>query len=86
MRSFINDSFIIGGISGVLTLGIIQYFFIHVLGIPPVRETESPAKHVKVEYYLQISEDSIWIENAQSHRAYGGTYIDLDSLTLVDNL
>lgn len=40
---------------------------------------------IKVEYYLEVSEDSIWIENASSHRVYGGKYSQLDSLINVDN-
>lgn len=42
--------------------------------------------NIDIEYYLEVSEDSIWVENVQSHRVYGGTYSQLDSLISVDNL
>jgi hypothetical protein len=86
MKNLINNHFIFGAVSGILTLGIIQYVFLYVLEIEPIKIVNRPATNVKTEYFLEISEDSIWIENAQSHRTYGGTYSDLDSLTLIDNL
>jgi hypothetical protein len=42
--------------------------------------------NIDIEYYLEVSEDSIWIENVSSHRVYGGTYTQLDSLINLDNL
>lgn len=42
--------------------------------------------NIDIEYYLEVSEDSIWIENTQSHRVYGGTYSDLQFLVDKDNL
>lgn len=42
--------------------------------------------NIDIEYYLEVSEDSIWVENVSSHRVYGGKYADLDSLILIDNL
>lgn len=42
--------------------------------------------NIDIEYYLEVSEDSIWIENYNTHRVYGGTYNQLDSLINVDNL
>ena len=42
--------------------------------------------NIDIEYYLEVSEDSIWVENYNSHRVYGGKYSDLDSLILIDNL
>jgi hypothetical protein len=60
------------------------------------RATESPADisqdwsdvggNIDIEYYLEVSEDSIWIENYNTHKVYGGKYSDLDSLILIDNL
>lgn len=41
--------------------------------------------NIDIEYYLEVSEDSIWIENVSSHRVYGGTYTQLDSLITIDN-
>jgi hypothetical protein len=42
--------------------------------------------NIDIEYYLEVSEDSIWIENYETKRVYGGKYSDLDSLINVDNL
>lgn len=42
--------------------------------------------NIDIEYYLEVSEDSIWIENYNTHRVYGGKYSQLDSLINVDNL
>jgi hypothetical protein len=39
---------------------------------------------IKCEYYLEVSEDSIWIES-QAGKVYTGKYTDLDSLISVDN-
>jgi hypothetical protein len=42
--------------------------------------------NIDIEYYLEVSEDSIWIENYVTKKVYGGKYSDLDSLVLIDNL
>jgi hypothetical protein len=42
--------------------------------------------NIDIEYYLEVSEDSVWIENYNTHKVYGGTYAQLDSLILIDNL
>lgn len=42
--------------------------------------------NIDIEYYLEVSEDSVWIENYNTHKVYGGTYTQLDSLILIDNL
>ena len=39
---------------------------------------------IDCEYYLEVSEDSIWIES-QEGLVYSGKYADLDSLISVDN-
>lgn len=44
-----------------------------------------PGKGIDREYYLEVSEDSIWVESMQG-RIYSGKYSDLDSLITVDNL
>jgi hypothetical protein len=41
---------------------------------------------IKVEYYLEVSEDSIWIQGVQSGNIYSGKYSDLDSLISMDNI
>jgi len=42
--------------------------------------------NIDIEYYLEVSEDSIWVEGVQSKRVYSGKYKDLDSLIILDNL
>lgn len=87
----INDSFIIGVITGSLVFLLLSYLLTHLIGLP-VRETNPPGSYkdvggnVDIEYYLEVSEDSIWIENYETHRVYGGKYSQLDSLINVDNL
>jgi len=44
-----------------------------------------PGKGIDREYYLEVSEDSIWVESMQG-RIYSGKYSDLDSLITADNL
>lgn len=36
--------------------------------------------NIDIEYYLEVSEDSIWVENVTSHRVSSGKYSDLESL------
>jgi hypothetical protein len=42
--------------------------------------------NIDIEYYLEVSEDSIWVEGVQSKQVYSGKYSDLDSLITSDNL
>jgi hypothetical protein len=42
--------------------------------------------NIDIEYYLEVSQDSIWIENYSTHKVYGGKYSNLDSLINLDNL
>ena len=42
--------------------------------------------NIDIEYYLEVSEDSIWVEGVQSKKVYSGKYSDLDSLICADNL
>ncbi len=81
----------------IFTLIPIVFFIIgYIMGDVKGRATESPADisqdwsdvggNIDIEYYLEVSEDSIWIENYNTHKVYGGKYSDLDSLILIDNL
>lgn len=36
--------------------------------------------NIDIEYYLEVNEDCIWVENVTSHRVSGGKYSDLESL------
>jgi len=48
------------------------------------RKEPVPRPAIKCEYYLEVSEDSIWIES-QEGLVYSGKYTDLDSLICEDN-
>ena len=73
---------------------LIQTFFIGlaagtllcvlVASILESRKEPVPQLAVKCEYYLEVSEDSIWVES-QEGLVYSGKYADLDSLISVDN-
>lgn len=78
------DNIVIGIIIGAVLFCLIQYVAIHVLKIP-VKDPNARVPKIKVEYYLEVSQDSIWVES-QSGRVYSGKYSDLDSLISVDNL
>lgn len=62
---------------GILICVIVQY-------IIESRKDPVPQLTIKCEYYLEVSEDSIWIES-QAGKVYTGKYADLDSLISVDN-
>ena len=69
----------------VFTLYAIATFFIGcIVGGYNVTEAKT-SKHVKTEYFLEVSEDSIWVES-RSGKVYQGRYADLDSLICVDNI
>lgn len=77
-------------------LSIVVFSIGYVIGDLNRRNAETPGNvsqdwtdvggNIDIEYYLEVSEDSIWIENYNTHRVYGGTYSQLDSLINVDNL
>lgn len=46
---------------------------------------ETPVKGIDREYYLEVSQDSIWVESRYG-KIYSGKYSDLDSLITIDNL
>ena len=46
---------------------------------------EAPVKGIYREYYLEVSQDSIWVESRYG-KIYSGKYTDLDSLITIDNL
>jgi hypothetical protein len=87
----INDSFIIGVITGSLVFLLLSYLLVHVVGVSN-GETKTPGNYtdvggnIDIEYYLEVSEDSIWVEGVQSKKVYSGKYSDLDSLITADNL
>lgn len=52
-----------------------------------IRKTDrkTPVKGIDREYYLEVSQDSIWVESRYG-KIYSGKYSDLDSLITIDNL
>ena len=46
---------------------------------------ETPVKDLDREYYLEVTDDSIFLESRQG-QIYRGKYSDLDSLITIDNL
>jgi len=48
-------------------------------------EAKAPVKGIDREYYLEVSQDSIWVESKYG-KIYSGKYTDLDSLITIDNL
>jgi hypothetical protein len=76
-----------------ITVSIIIVFTIgYIIGNKNYKKVESPQNYkdvggnIDIEYYLEVSEDSIWVEGVQSKRVYSGKYSDLDSLIIKDNL
>lgn len=85
-----RDSFVVGILAGALLFLVIEVSINYAYSV-----TKTPGKvskdytdvggNIDIEYYLEVSEDSIWIENYSTHRVYGGTYNQLDSLINTDN-
>lgn len=48
-------------------------------------DRKTPVKGIDREYYLEVSQDSIWVESKYG-KIYRGKYSDLDSLITIDNL
>ena len=46
---------------------------------------ETPVKGIDREYYLEVTDDSIFLESRYG-KIYRGKYSDLDSLITIDNL
>ena len=77
-------------VSSILLNVFALYYFVNGGSVTKTPENVSKdytdvGGNIDIEYYLEVSEDSIWIENVSSHRVYGGTYTQLDSLITVDN-
>jgi hypothetical protein len=82
------DNLVIGIIIGALSFLILQYILIHLIGGSQSMTPESYKNvggNIDIEYYLEVSEDSIWVEGVQSKKVYSGTYSQLDSIILLDN-
>jgi len=86
-----KDYFVIGVITGALLFVVLQYVLVHF--IYPNKDSQNTSQNwsdvggnVDIEYYLEVSEDSIWVEGVSSKKVYSGKYSDLDSLINKDNL
>lgn len=88
MKTKNYDSFIIGVIVGtILSVSLYSLLSCSVTKTPGnvSKDWTDVGGNIDIEYYLEVSEDSIWIENYNTHRVYGGTYTQLDSLVTIDN-
>jgi heme/copper-type cytochrome/quinol oxidase subunit 2 len=86
-----KDFFVIGVIVGALLFVVLQYVLVHfVFSNKNSQNTSKTYKdvggNIDIEYYLEVSEDSIWVEGVTSKKVYSGKYSDLDSLIIKDNL
>lgn len=86
MKEKLNDQLIIGVIIGMFAFLTLQYIFIHIVGVPVTGSYKDVGGNIDIEYYLEVSEDSIWVEGVDSKKVYSGKYSDLDSLIMQDNL
>jgi hypothetical protein len=82
MKTTLNKPFLLGVLSTLLIYSLIVYILSSISERHP---PENVSKHIDTEYFLEVSEDSIWIESKQGD-VYSGTYSQLDSLINVDNL
>ena len=85
-----KDYFVIGVIVGALLFVVLQYVLVHFIFPENSQNTSQNytdvGGNIDIEYYLEVSEDSIWVEGVQSKKVYSGKYSDLDSLIIKDNL
>ena len=91
MKTRDYDLLVIGILIGTISTVLINVLLSFAFSLD--RENKSPEKSYKdvggnidIEYYLEVSEDSIWVEGVQSKKVYSGKYSDLDSLINADNL
>lgn len=85
-----KDYFVIGLIVGALLFIALEYVLVHFIYPENSQNTSQNytdvGGNIDIEYYLEVSEDSIWVEGVQSKKVYSGKYSDLDSLIIKDNL
>jgi hypothetical protein len=93
MKTRIYDSFVIGIIVGALSFCVIQVILSYTYAGSVTKTPEKVSQdytdvggNIDIEYYLEVSEDSIWVEGVDSKKVYSGKYSDLDSLIIQDNL
>ena len=88
-----RDSFVAGILVGAVSFCVIQVILGYTYASSVTKTPENVSKdwtdvggNIDIEYYLEVSEDSIWVEGVQSKKVYSGKYSDLDSLIIQDNL
>ena len=85
-----KDCFVIGVIVGALLFIALEYVLVHFIFPENSQNTSQNytdvGGNIDIEYYLEVSEDSIWVEGVQYKKVYIGKYSDLDSLIIKDNL
>jgi hypothetical protein len=77
-----------------IILAGVMLFAGFITGFVTCMKNHNPVNHsykdvggnIDIEYYLEVSEDSIWVEGVASKKVYCGKYSDLDSLIIQDNL
>jgi hypothetical protein len=60
--------------------------YVYTQPVEPKQTYKDVGGNIDIEYYLEVSEDSIWVEGVDSKKVYSGKYSDLDSLIIQDNL
>jgi hypothetical protein len=86
MKEKLNDQLLIGFILGMFAFLTLQYILVHIVELPVTSSYKDVGGNIDIEYYLEVSEDSIWVESVDTKKVYSGKYSDLDSLIMQDNL
>jgi hypothetical protein len=82
MANNTTKPFLLGVLSTLLVYSLIVYLL---NSISETKPPENMSKYIDTEYFLEVTEDSIWIESRHGD-VYSGTYSQLDSLINKDNL
>ena len=91
MKKFLNNDYLlIGNIIASISILVVAHLFIHVF--PAYYDScycseiySLPSPMVKVEYYVEIDRDSVFVQNMYGD-VYSGKLCELDSIIVYDNL
>ena len=74
-------------ITGFVLFGL-GYFIGNTLTIPSniTKDWTEVGGNIDIHYYLETSDDSIWIENYETKEVIGGKYADLEHMIYFDNM
>jgi hypothetical protein len=91
MKTKSYDQLVIGILVGALLFLVIEVSINYAYAVSRTpgkvsKDYKDVGGNIDIEYYLEVSEDSIWVEGVDSKKVYSGTYADLDSLINADNL